>query len=247
MALTRKASSRQSSKQLENLIPCHVAIIMDGNGRWATERNLPRLVGHRAGTENIRQIIEAFSVQGVEFLTLYTFSTENWRRPDEEVSGLMGILGEVIAREAEPLHNQGIRLLHLGRTDKISLDLQKSMADAVELTKDNQGMTISLAFNYGGRDEILRAVKNIVKDGICAEGLDEGTFGNYLYTAEIPDPDLIIRTAGELRLSNFLLWQSAYSEYYWSEVYWPDFGTKEIDMALLEYRRRVRRYGQTKS
>ena len=247
MALTRKASSRRSSKQLENLIPCHVAIIMDGNGRWATERNLPRLVGHRAGTENIRQIIEAFSVQGVEFLTLYTFSTENWRRPDEEVSGLMGILGEVIAREAEPLHNQGIRLLHLGRTDKISLDLQKSMADAVELTKDNQGMTISLAFNYGGRDEILRAVKNIVKDGICAEGLDEGTFGNYLYTAEIPDPDLIIRTAGELRLSNFLLWQSAYSEYYWSEVYWPDFGTKEIDMALLEYRRRVRRYGQTKS
>ena len=153
----------------------------------------------------------------------------------------------MIARETESLHAQGIRLLHLGATDRISEYLQRSVTDAVELTKDNQGMTISLAFNYGGRDEILRAVKNIVKDGIRMEALNEAIFGNYLYTAGIPDPDFIIRTAGELRLSNFLLWQSAYSEYYWSEVYWPDFGPGEVDTALQEYGRRFRRYGQTKS
>ena len=247
MALRRKTSSRGRYRNRDNLVPRHVAVIMDGNGRWAVEKNLPRLVGHRAGTENIRQVIEAFSMHGVEFLTLYAFSTENWGRPDEEVSGLMEILDEVIARETESLHAQGIRLLHLGATDRISEYLQRAVTDAVELTKDNQGMTISLAFNYGGRDEILRAVKNIVKDGIRMEALNEAIFGNYLYTAGIPDPDFIIRTAGELRLSNFLLWQSAYSEYYWSEVYWPDFGPGEVDTALQEYGRRFRRYGQTKS
>ena len=227
-------------------IPTHVAIIMDGNGRWAEQRQLPRLAGHRAGTENIRRVIEEFSSFGVKHLTLYAFSTENWERPDEEVRGLMNILEEVIHRETKALHEQGVRLLHLGTLDRLSPGLQDAMRNAIELTKDNRRITLNVAFNYGGRAEILDAARKIVREGIPPEEIDEAVFSSYLNTAGMPDPDLIIRTAGELRLSNFLLWQSAYSEYYCTPAFWPDFDQEELRTALVAYSQRRRRFGRVK-
>ena len=228
-------------------IPAHVAIIMDGNGRWAEQRKLPRLAGHRAGTENIRRVIEECASFGVKHLTLYAFSTENWERPHEEVRGLMNILEDVIHRETEALHEQGVRLLHLGSLDRLSPGLQNTVCQAVELTKDNRNITLNVAFNYGGRAEILGAVRKIVQEGIPPQEIDEAIFSNYLNTAGTPDPDLIIRTAGELRLSNFLLWQSAYSEYYCTPAFWPDFDQEELRMALVAYSQRQRRFGRVKA
>ena len=225
-------------------IPIHVGIIMDGNGRWAKERHLPRLAGHRAGTENIRRVIEGFANFGVEYLTLYAFSTENWGRPDEEVRGLMGILEDAIHRETKVLHKQGIRLRHLGRLNRLPPGLQDAVCQAVELTKDNQGMVLNLAFDYGGRSEILEAVRDIVREGVSPEEIDDTTLSRHMYTAGLPDPDLIIRTAGELRLSNFLLWQSAYSEYYCTPALWPDFNEQELTKALESYSQRRRRFGK---
>lgn len=227
-------------------IPAHVAIIMDGNGRWAEQRKLPRLAGHRAGTENIRRVIEECASFGVKHLTLYAFSTENWERPHEEVLGLMNILEDVIHRETEALHKQGVRLLHLGSLDRLSPGLQDTVCQAVELTKDNRNITLNVAFNYGGRAEILGAVRRIVQEGIPPQEIDEAIFSSYLNTVGMPDPDLIIRTAGELRLSNFLLWQSAYSEYYCSPAFWPDFDQEELRMALVAYSQRQRRFGRVK-
>jgi undecaprenyl diphosphate synthase len=227
-------------------IPIHVAIIMDGNGRWAEQRKLPRLAGHQAGTENIRRVIEEFASFGVKHLTLYAFSTENWERPLEEVRGLMNILEDVIHRETQALHKQGVRLLHLGSTDGLSQGLQDAVGHAVELTKDNGNITLNVAFNYGGRAEILEAVRRIVQEGIPPQEIDEAIFSSYLNTAGMPDPDLIIRTAGELRLSNFLLWQSAYSEYYCTPALWPDFDEEELHMALVAYSQRQRRFGRVK-
>ena len=227
-------------------IPTHVAIIMDGNGRWAEQRKLPRLAGHRAGTENIRRVIEGFARFGVKHLTLYAFSTENWERPLEEVRGLMNILEDVIHRETKALHEQGVRLLHLGTLDRLSPRLQDAMCRAMELTRDNDRITLNVAFNYGGRTEILDAVRRMMKEGISPQDIDEATFSGYLNTAGMPDPDLIIRTAGELRLSNFLLWQSAYSEYYCTSAYWPDFDQEELRMALVAYSQRQRRFGRVK-
>lgn len=224
-------------------VPSHVAIIMDGNGRWARERGLSRMAGHRAGTENIRQVIERFADYNVKYLTLYAFSTENWNRPRPEVQGLMRILGRVIKRETKHLHENGIRLIHLGRLDGLSPRLQQQVLDAVELTKDNDRMTVCIAFNYGGRAEILDAARRLMTNGLSPDELDEGVFSSYLYTADIPDPDLIIRTAGEMRVSNFLLWQGAYAEFHTTEVYWPDFGSDHIDQALLAYSQRKRRFG----
>ncbi|MDA0987697.1 MAG: polyprenyl diphosphate synthase [Chloroflexi bacterium] len=225
-------------------IPAHVAIIMDGNGRWAEQRKLPRLAGHRAGTENIRRVIEEFASFGVKHLTLYAFSTENWERPDEEVRGLMSILEDVIPRESQALHEQGVRLLHLGTLDRLPPGLQNAVCQAVELTKNNQRITLNVAFNYGGRAEILGAVRRIVEDGIPIQDIDDATFGSYLNTAGMPDPDLIIRTGGEMRLSNFLLWQSAYSEYYSTPAFWPDFDPEELRTALVAYSQRHRRFGK---
>ncbi|MGQ9572361.1 MAG: polyprenyl diphosphate synthase [Dehalococcoidia bacterium] len=224
-------------------VPTHVAIIMDGNGRWARQRGLSRMAGHRAGTENIRQVIERFADYGVKYLTLYAFSTENWSRPRPEVQGLMRILGRVIKRETHHFHENGIRLVHLGRLDALSPKLQQQVLDAIELTKDNDRMTVCIAFNYGGRAEILDAARRLMANGMSPDELDEGVFSSYLYTAHIPDPDLIIRTAGEMRLSNFLLWQAAYAEFYSTSVYWPDFGSADIDQALLAYSQRKRRFG----
>ncbi|MDY6906917.1 MAG: polyprenyl diphosphate synthase [Chloroflexota bacterium] len=224
-------------------VPEHVAIIMDGNGRWAQRRRLPRLAGHRAGTENIRRVIRCFHEHEVRYLTLFAFSTENWRRPDEEVRGLMGILEGAIKREAASLHREGVRLRHLGRLDRLSPQLQRAVLDAIELTRDNQRMTLSLAFDYGGRADIVEATRRIIEDGVAAEDVTESLVSRYLYTAGLPDPDLIIRTGGEMRLSNFLLWQAAYSEYYATPTLWPDFGPEDIEEALAVYSRRERRFG----
>ena len=224
-------------------IPEHVAIIMDGNGRWAKQRGLPRLAGHRAGTENIRRVIECFTEHQVKYLTLFAFSTENWNRPSREVTGLLRILEEVIERETKKLHEKGVKLRHLGRLDGLSERLQQKLQRAIELTKDNTRMTLSLAFNYGSRAEIVDALKRILRQGISPESIDEALISSYLYTAGLPDPDLIIRTAGEMRLSNFLLWQAAYSEYYCTPTFWPDFDREEIEKALVAYSRRERRFG----
>ncbi|HEX2172246.1 MAG TPA: polyprenyl diphosphate synthase [Dehalococcoidia bacterium] len=224
-------------------LPRHVAIIMDGNGRWARTRGLPRLAGHRAGTENVRRIVESMHQAGVGYLTLYAFSTENWGRPASEVDGLMDILGEAIDREAANLHQQGVRILHLGDLDQVRPDLQVAIRRAVDLTRHNPGLTLSVAFNYGGRADIVQAVRRLIAEGIAAEDVDEAAVSRRLYTAGIPDPDLIVRTAGEMRLSNFLIWQAAYAEYYSTPVFWPDFGVEEVAAALHAYARRHRRFG----
>ena len=223
----------------------HVAIIMDGNGRWARKRGLPRLVGHKAGGDNIHPVVMIFANCGVKYLTLYMFSTENWSRPKLEVSGLLTLLARRIDRETQAFHQDNIRLVHLGRLDRLSQKLREKVQAAIELTKDNTGLTLCLAFDYGGRDEIVRAARRIASAGISGDSVDESVFARYLHSADIPDPDLVIRTGGESRLSNFLLWQAAYSELYFTPVLWPDFGQKDVEEALSEYKRRQRRFGKT--
>ncbi len=235
-----------SEKQARSLpkIPRHVAIIMDGNGRWARERGLPRLAGHRAGTENLRRIIEACVEFGIQYLTIYAFSTENWARPRDEVEGLMDIMEEVIDREVPKLHEQGVQIRHLGKMEGIRPELQKKLREAVELTRNNSRLILNVALNYGGRDEIVQAIRKMIRDGLSPEEVTEERVAQYLYTAGIPDPDLIIRTSGEYRMSNFLLWQGAYAEWYFTPVYWPDFDKEELRKALEEYARRQRRFGR---
>jgi undecaprenyl diphosphate synthase len=232
-----------ASAKKKTPLPTHIAIIMDGNGRWAQKRGLPRFEGHQAGVENLRSVIKYFTKLKLKYLTLYGFSTENWKRPKAEIDGLLNLLREAIDKEMLELHKNGIRIRHLGRREKLPTGLQQAIARAVELTKDNKGMTVSFAFDYGGRAEILDAVRKIVKEGIPPKDINEQLFGSHLYTAGLPEVDLVIRTAGELRLSNFLIWQTAYSEYYFAEVFWPDFDSKEIDKALLAYSQRQRRFG----
>ncbi len=224
-------------------LPVHVAIIMDGNVRWAHQHHLSRLQGHRAGTDNIRRVVEMFARYKIKYLTLYAFSTENWRRPTSEVNELMLILTRVIRRETKALHEKDVRLRHLGRLDRLAPRLQEQVRYAVDLTKDNTGLTLSIAFDYGGRAEILEAVRRIIRENVPPERIDEMLFSSYLYTAGLPDPDLIVRTAGEMRLSNFLLWQSAYSEFYTTPVFWPDFDETEIRKALVAYSERERNFG----
>ncbi len=224
--------------------PQHIAIIMDGNGRWALSRGLPRLAGHRAGTENLRRVIEACVEFGIKYLTLYAFSTENWGRPVEEVRGLMRILEDVIDRELRELHEEGVQLRHIGRLDRIKPSLKKKVLDAIELTKNNNHLVLNIAFNYGGRDEIVWAIRHIIEDGVNPEDVTDQMVSRYLYTAGVPDPDLIIRTSGELRGSNFLIWQGAYAEWYFTPTYWPDFGKEELRKAIDEFSQRERRYGK---
>jgi undecaprenyl diphosphate synthase len=229
---------------LPEKVPTHVAIIMDGNGRWAQERGLPRLAGHRAGTENLRRIIRASVEFGIQYLTIYAFSTENWRRPADEVSGLMSIIEEVIDRELKELHANGVQLRHIGRLEGIKPALQEKVRRAIELTKGNSRLVLNVAFNYGGREEIVDAIRAIIADGVPPDQVDEALVNRYLYTSDCPDPDLIIRTSGELRVSNFLIWQGAYAELFCTPTYWPDFGREELLHALQEYARRERRFGR---
>ena len=229
------------------IIPTHIAIIMDGNGRWAVSRGLPRLAGHRAGTENLRRIIEACIEFGVQYLTIYAFSTENWGRPVDEVQGLMKIIEHVIDSELEQLHDQGVQLRHIGRLDRLKPALRKKVLHAVEYTRDNSALVLCVAFNYGGRDEIVCAIQHMIEDGVKPDAIDEDLVSQYLFTAGVPDPDLIIRTSGELRGSNFLIWQGAYSEWYFPATYWPDFDKEELRRAIDEFNRRERRYGLVSS
>lgn len=226
-------------------VPRHIAMIMDGNGRWALARGLPRLAGHRAGTENLRQIIEACGEFGIEYLTIYAFSTENWGRPIEEVQGLMRILEDVIDRELPELHKQGVQLRHIGQLDRLKPELRQKVLDAIEMTKGNERLVLNVAFNYGGRDEIICAIQQIIEKGVRPEDVTEDLVSQYLYTAGVPDPDLIIRTSGELRGSNFLIWQGAYAEWYFTPTFWPNFDREELLKALDEYGQRERRYGKT--
>ena len=225
-------------------IPYHLGIIMDGNGRWARQRGLPRLAGHRAGTENIRRVLTGCVEFGIKVLTIYAFSTENWKRPEEEVKGLMSIFARVIDRELNELHREGVQLRHVGRMEGISKSLKAKVHQAIDLTKDNDRIVLNVAFNYGGRAEIVDAVKRIIRDGVQAEDVTEEVIGRYLYTTDCPDPDLIIRTSGEFRTSNFLLWQAAYAEYYVTPTYWPDFNKEELYKALTAYSQRDRRFGE---
>jgi len=225
-------------------LPNHVAIVPDGNGRWAEQRGLPRLAGHQAGSENMWRMVKYLSTYPIKYVTVYGFSTENWNRPEDEVRGLLSILEEAINKHAPALHKRGVRLRHLGRLSELPQGLQLAINRAVELTKNNTGMTLSLAFNYGGRIEILDAVCRLMAEGITTQNIDEELFSSYLYTADSPDVDLLVRSGDELRLSNFLIWQTAYSEYYFTKVLWPDFSKKDIDKALLSYSQRQRRFGR---
>lgn len=225
------------------VIPVHVGIVMDGNGRWAAQRGLARLEGHRAGARCVREVAEAAVDFGVRVLTLYAFSTENWSRPEDEVSGLMTLLEETIEREQGAIVENQIQVRSIGRRDAVPSTLQVAIDQLENVTRDNNRLTINFAFNYGGRSEIVDAVREIVAAGVPASHISEETIGQHLYTRNLPDPDLVIRTAGEMRLSNFLLWQAAYAEYYAAQVYWPDFGRKEFYAALANYSHRERKFG----
>ena len=224
-------------------VPDHVAITMDGNGRWASDRGLPRLAGHRAGTENVRRVLKALAYKGVNYVTIFAFSTENWGRPEDEVNGLFSILGEVIENEANALHKENVRILHLGSESRLPGSISKAIRNAQKLTSKNKGLILSVGFDYGGRAEIVEAVRQLINDGISAEDINESRLKSSLYLPEVPDPDLIIRTGGEQRLSNFLIWQAAYSELYFTPTLWPDFGPDEVNEAIEIYQKRRRRFG----
>lgn len=236
--------------------PTHIAIVMDGNRRWAQQRGLPALEGHRAGLKSMRSTMEYLGDRHLKYLTIYGFSTENWNRSPDEVTGLFQLFTKVLNRESSELNKRGVRLRHLGRLEQLPPDAQLAINRAVELTKNNAGMTLNFAINYGGRQEILDAVGRLVNevtlsaavrliadDEAPSRQIDEASFSRHLYTDGIPDVDLLIRTGGDLRLSNFLIWQSAYSEYYFTPVLWPDFNEKELEKALLSYSQRQRRFG----
>ena len=231
----------------KNNIPKHIAIIMDGNGRWAKKRKLPRTMGHKAGVETIRKIVRESQDIGVKYLTLYAFSTENWKRPQEEVSALMKLLIQYLKSELGELNRNGVSIRISGDITKLPKEAQGEIEEAIIKTKDNTSIVLNIAFNYGGRDEIIRAVKLIGKDLLDSkfdlDTIDEKIFESYLYTANMPDPDLIIRPSGEKRISNFLLWQCAYSEFCYSNIFWPDFTEKNLHEAIFEYQNRDRRYG----
>jgi undecaprenyl diphosphate synthase len=236
--------TKSNEEKLPEKIPTHVAIIMDGNGRWARARGLPRLAGHRAGVENLRRVIEACVEFGIQYLTIYAFSTENWDRPRAEVRGLINILEDVIDRELKELHENGVQLRHIGDLDPLRPELQEKVRHAIDLTSDNRKLVLNVAWNYGGRAEIVNAIQRMFVDGISEGEIDEELVSRYLFTADSPDPDLVIRTSGELRVSNFLIWQSAYAEWYITPTYWPDFGREELLQALRDYSQRERRFGR---
>jgi undecaprenyl diphosphate synthase len=229
---------------LTSAVPRHLAIVMDGNRRWARQKHLPAIAGHRAGVETIRRTLRAARERGVEYLTLYSFSTENWSRDKEEVTALMALLEETIRRETKTLVEDGVRLRVIGRLDELSDRLQTAIAGAVQATSRGTKGVMTLAFNYGGRAEIVDAVRRLAREGVPAEAIDEDAIAARLYAPEHPDPDLLIRTGGELRVSNFLLWEVAYAEMWATEVLWPDFSVTDLDAALSSYAKRERRFGR---
>ncbi len=228
-------------------IPAHVAIIMDGNGRWAASRGLPRAAGHRAGVEAARRTVDACRDLGVRVLTLYAFSTENWRRPADEVTALMALLAEAVREEASDLVRAGVQLRVSGDLQSLDPDLREQIAQVVRLTRDNHDLVLNVAYNYGGRAEIVAALRRLAADvargALRPDAIDEALVDRYLYTAGLPDPDLLIRTGGEQRVSNFLLWQIAYTELYFCDVYWPDFTRSHLEAAIADYQQRRRRFG----
>jgi len=244
----RKEVEKFKKRILENKnLPQHIAIIMDGNGRWAKKRGLPRIAGHKAGVKTVKRIVKAAGELNIKFLTLFTFSTENWRRPKKEVSAIMGLLYKTTKKEIDELYQNNVRLITTGRIDGFSPRRKEILEKAMEKTKNNTGLTLNLALNYSGRVEILDAVRKIIKDlkkgKIDEEKIDSKLFSSYLYTKDLPDPDLLIRTSGELRLSNFLLWQTSYTELYITDVLWPDFSVSDFHQAILDYQKRERRFG----
>lgn len=233
-----------------NNIPKHIAIIMDGNGRWAKKRGLPRTIGHRAGVETIRNIVKASSKIGIKYLTLYAFSTENWKRPKDEVSTLMSLLVEFLHKEIDELNSNNVVVQTIGDISQLPEICQKELDRAYDITKDNSGLKLNLALNYGGRDEIVRAINKMFSDfkaeKFKIENIDDMLISSYLDTSRMPDPDLLIRPSGEYRISNFLLWQIAYSEMWFADIYWPDFKPYHLYKAILEYQERDRRFGGIK-
>ena len=242
--MTSNTNASPRTKNLDKNVPRHVAIIMDGNGRWAVARELDVSEGHHAGYENIRRVVNDFANRGVEYLTLYAFSTENWDRPETEVNGILNLAIAVIAHEAQELHENGVRIKHLGRVDRLSPELRVELEQAVEMTAGNTGLTLGIAFDYGGRAEIVQAAKRMVEETVSPDEVDEQKFSEFLYTSDMPDVDLLIRTGGDFRISNFLLWQTAYSEFYSSETWWPDFFGERIDEAFDAFNERERRFGK---
>ena len=241
--MTLEISGERAALRTASGAPRHVAVIMDGNGRWAGKRGMPRLAGHEAGARNLREVLHAMHGAGVEFVTIFAFSTENWSRPDNEVAGLLDLLQSVIASEVGELHKNNVRIRRLGVRSRLPGPLAEAIESAVSLTAANTGLELCVAFDYGGRAEIVEAVRRIVASGTAPEDVTEELVRANLYLPDVPDPDLIIRTAGEQRLSNFLIWQAAYSEYYQTPTFWPDFDAAEVERALDEYKRRNRRFG----
>ena len=241
--MAREPEAQEKSYPPLEQVPTHIGIIMDGNGRWARARGLPRLAGHRAGTENLRHVLRAVVEFNIRILTIYAFSTENWSRPEDEVRGLMRLMERMIDRELAELDKEGVQIRHIGRTERVSDRMVRKIEHALDLTQDNDQLILNVAFNYGGRAEIIDAIRRIIADGVPPESVDEALISQYLYTAGLPDPDLIIRTSGEMRVSNFLIWQGAYAEYYVSPTYWPDFDKDELYKALVAFNQRERRFG----
>ena len=244
--------SKQDTKTLKNQpdinlanIPVHVALIMDGNGRWAEEKGLDRTEGHVQGASNLPTIVTKFGEYGVKYVTLYAFSTENWARPESEVENILKLLLHSIDSELENLHRQGVKIVHLGDKSTLPEEISQAISRSEQVTKNNSKIILSVAFSYGGRSEIVQAVRKIISQGIKIENIDERLFEKYLTTYGIPDPDIIVRTAGEMRLSNFLIWQSAYSEYYFTDVLWPDFGEDDVELVIETFSRRSRRFGKS--
>ncbi len=226
----------------QRILPRHIAIIMDGNGRWAKRRSLPRTAGHAAGSKTFKDIARYCNKIGIEYLTVYAFSTENWKRPKTEVDNIMNILRDYL-KDTKNFKNENIRLEFIGDRAPLAEDIKQLMAEAENDSKNATGLHLNIALNYGGRDEIVHAVKKIVQEGISAEDINEKTISDKLYTAGQPDPDFIIRPSGEYRLSNYLIWQSAYAEYWFSDILWPDFKPRHLEQALKDYSHRNRRFG----
>jgi undecaprenyl diphosphate synthase len=245
--LTPGSVEEELARQVDfQRLPAHIAVIMDGNGRWAAQRHLPRVEGHRAGIESVREVVEGSARLGIQVLTLYAFSVENWKRPATEVSTLMMLLKRYLRSELNTLLRNDIRFRVIGRAEDLAADVQGELADAEAKTAANQGMQFNIALNYGGRAEIVEAAKRMLVERVAPDELDEQRFGSYLYTAGQPDPDLLIRTSGEMRVSNFLLWQIAYAEIWVTDTLWPDFRKRHLLEAVLAYQKRERRYGGIK-